>query len=348
MDKETRNGQPYAGAIKNTKSRDNGAKLVFDDPTLCAQFLRGYTDIDLLKQVQPEDIEDVSERFLPMFQEGRDSDCVKKIRLKDTSMFLIVIIEHQSSVHYDTAFRLLRYMVMVFTDYGAEQEQKQPGITSRKEFQYPPILPLVFYDGPGNWTAVRNFKERVQLNEVLGDYIPDFQYIVVPLSGFTNQELIEKRDELALFMLVDKLRNSADFSQLQDIPEAYLEEISKNSPDYMLKLLGRIFTVLLYRLNIPGEEIEKFTNKIERREINMLFANFEAYDVQETRRISRAEGKAEGVLEFLQDLGTVPDELRKRILEEQDMDKLGRWLKLAARAKSVEQFAEEIRNEQNK
>ena len=37
-----------------------------------------------------------------------------------------------------------------------------------------------------------------------------------------------------------------------------------------------------------------------------------------------------------------------RILEEQDMDKLGRWLKLAARAKSVEQFAEEIRNEQNK
>ena len=78
MDKETRNGQPYAGTIKNTKSRDNGAKLVFDDPTLCAQFLRGYTDIDLLKQVQPEDIEDVSERFLPMFQEGRDSDCVKK------------------------------------------------------------------------------------------------------------------------------------------------------------------------------------------------------------------------------------------------------------------------------
>ena len=27
MDKETRNGQPYAGAIKNTKSRDNGADL---------------------------------------------------------------------------------------------------------------------------------------------------------------------------------------------------------------------------------------------------------------------------------------------------------------------------------
>lgn len=33
--------------VKNRRTRDNGAKLVFDDPVLCAQFLRGYVDIDL-------------------------------------------------------------------------------------------------------------------------------------------------------------------------------------------------------------------------------------------------------------------------------------------------------------
>lgn len=52
--------------IKNSKTHDNGAKLIFEDPILCAQFLRGYTNIDILKDVQPEDIEDISERFLPM------------------------------------------------------------------------------------------------------------------------------------------------------------------------------------------------------------------------------------------------------------------------------------------
>ena len=66
--------------VKNKRVRDNGAKLIFDDPTLCAQFLRGYTDIELLKDVKPEHIEDISERFLPMWQEGRDSDSVKKPR----------------------------------------------------------------------------------------------------------------------------------------------------------------------------------------------------------------------------------------------------------------------------
>ena len=78
----------------------------------------------------------------------------------------------------------------------------------------------------------------------------------------------------------------------------------------------------------------------------MLFENFEAYDVQETRRISRSEGKAEGksedILDLLEDLGKVPDTLREVIMAEKDLDKLKKWHKTAARAKSVEQFQSEI------
>ena len=54
--------------LQNREAKDNGAKLVFDDPILCAQFLRGYLGIEILKDVRPEDIEDISERFLPMWQ----------------------------------------------------------------------------------------------------------------------------------------------------------------------------------------------------------------------------------------------------------------------------------------
>ena len=159
--------------VKNHEVRDNGAKLIFDDPILCAQFLRGCVDIDLLKDVNPEDIEDISERFLPMWQEGRDSDSVKKIHLKGQALYLITVIEHQSKVHYDMAFKLLRYIVMILTDYESEQEKLYPGITKTKDFKYPPILPIVYYEGTDTWTAVRNFKERVYLSDALGKYIPD-------------------------------------------------------------------------------------------------------------------------------------------------------------------------------
>ena len=45
-EKEQAGSRP-AEAVRNRRARDNGAKLIFEDPILCAQFLRGYTDIEL-------------------------------------------------------------------------------------------------------------------------------------------------------------------------------------------------------------------------------------------------------------------------------------------------------------
>lgn len=80
--------------------------------------------------------------------------------------------------------------------------------------------------------------------------------------------------------------------------------------------------------------MEQFTDQIRGGEFQMLFDSFEAYDVQETRRIS----KAEDVLELLAELGAVSEELRRTVMETKDLEKLKTWLKLAAKTESVEQF----------
>ena len=67
--------------ISNSKAEDNGAKLIFGNATLCAEFLRDYSGIDLLKNVSAEDITDVTERFIPMFTEERNADVVKQVRI---------------------------------------------------------------------------------------------------------------------------------------------------------------------------------------------------------------------------------------------------------------------------
>lgn len=342
-------------AVKNTRIKDSGAKLIFRDPVLCAQFLRGYTDIELLKDVQPEDIEDVTDQFLPLWQEERDSDSVKKIHLKgktDTdTLFVIALIEHQTKVDYDMSFRILRYIVFILTDYATEMQKKQKGINFTKAFRYPPVLPIVFYDGTERWTSALDFKDRTALSDLLGAYIPSFQYIVVPLSDFSNQELIDKQDELSLIMLIDKLRNSAEFHKLREIPEEYLENLSQHSPESLLKLIAKIISAFLHRLNVPQEEIGEFTDQIERRNFTMLFENFEAYDVQAERKKARelgmaeglAEGRAEGhatglaegraagraesILDLLEDLGPVSSEIREQILSEKDLDTLKVWNK---------------------
>ena len=64
--------------ISNSKVSDSGAKLIFGNATLCAQLLRDYSDIDILKDVRAEDIVDVTERFIPMFTEERNADVVRR------------------------------------------------------------------------------------------------------------------------------------------------------------------------------------------------------------------------------------------------------------------------------
>lgn len=58
------------------------------------------------------------------------------------------------------------------------------------------------------------------------------------------------------------------------------------------------------------------------------------------RRDAKAEGKAESVIEFLEELDTVPEKLKNRIMEENDLTLLSDWLKKAARAESIEGFIE--------
>ena len=114
--------------MNNTKKGDSGAKLIFGNEELVSQLLRNYSGLEILKDVQAEDIEDVTDKFVPMFEEERDSDVVKKIHLKgnEKPFFLISLIEHKSRVDYNVIMQLLRYMVFIWIDYEREMK-KQTG-----------------------------------------------------------------------------------------------------------------------------------------------------------------------------------------------------------------------------
>ena len=283
--------------VHNSKIHDNAAKIVFGDSTLCAQFLKGYTDIPFFTNIKPEDIEDVSSHFIPLFQESRDSDIVKKIQIENTELYLIALIEHQSDADADMSFRLLRYMVYVWTDYAATQEKLKPGITKSKDFLYPPILPIIYYEGTGQWTSALHFKDRVFMSDIFEEFIPDYKYLVIPLNKYSQEDLIEKGDELSAIFILNKLKSSSDFKHLKEIPEDYWNHLTQNTPPHILKLMSSVFSAFLHTINVPAEEINDLTDHITRRQFNMMFDSFEAYDVQETRRISREEGERAGRIE---------------------------------------------------
>ena len=52
----------------------------------------------------------------------------------------------------------------------------------------------------------------------------------------------------------------------------------------------------------------------------------------------KAEGKAEAVIELLEDIDTVPDEIREKILNESDLEVLRKWHKEQTKTDTMEEF----------
>ena len=299
-----------AQELLNTKTKDSSSKIIFGDPVLCSQFIRGYVNIPLLKEVQPEDIEDVTTRYVHMFTEERNSDVVKKVHLKEGEppFFLISLIEHKSSVDYNVVMQILRYMVFIWEDYEKEMERKQKGISKTKEFRYPPILPVIFYDGTDNWTAATCLKEKIFLSNVLTEYIPDFNCILVQLKDYSNEELMKRKDELSVVMMINKLREATEFKELEKVVSLpYLTEVTLHSPEYLLDIISQIIEILLLKLNVPLEEAAAFAGQVKERRMGELFANFKAYDVQETRRAEREIVVDEGIQKLISAIKELTD-----------------------------------------
>ena len=60
------------------------------------------------------------------------------------------------------------------------------------------------------------------------------------------------------------------------------------------------------------------------------------------KEIGMRNAKTEDIFSFLEDLGPIPEELRDKILQQKDLTVLSAWVKKAARAESIEAFAEAI------
>ena len=74
------------------------------------------------------------------------------------------------------------------------------------------------------------------------------------------------------------------------------------------------------------------------------------YDYDMDIKVQREEAKEEGIrlgtvnniMEFLEELGEIPEALKSKIMQEEKPDVLRRWLKLAAKAETIEEFEKSV------
>ena len=131
------------------------------------------------------------------------------------------------------------------------------------------------------------------LNDVFEPFIPQFTYKLIQLNSYTKSELIGKQDELSLVMLINKLQSIDDVEQFRSLPAEKVEEILKDTPDYLLDIIANVLRAFLRRENVPEEETETLVGKVKEKKMGELFANMDKMDIQaERRKTAEAEKKA--------------------------------------------------------
>ncbi len=276
------------GYFPETHIRDANSRIIFRNRKLTCQFLKDYTDLSIFENLQPEDIEDVTERYWAFLGVQFEGDTVKKVHIRDgegeRDIFVLPIVEHKTDVDYDVAMQMLRYMTVIWYDYKRQQESLKAGSTSRKNFRYPPIIPIVYYEGKENWTADPRLSDRISLRDGLEEYIPDFAYKLVRVHGYENDDLKKKHDEMSLVMMINRIQSPKDFADLINTSRDYVDEIYNRSTADIRAVYKDILWTLLRKMNVPVEEARDKLARLEENGMGYLFASMEKMDIQAERQ----------------------------------------------------------------
>ena len=111
-------------------------------------------------------------------------DLVYSVRVGKRRVLLYVLAEHQSKVDPWMAFRLLCYLVAIWTGYRAQHPRAK---------RLPAILPIVVHHSRTGWTAPVAFEDLLdadaELLGALGSFVPRFRFLLDDLSAQSDAQL---------------------------------------------------------------------------------------------------------------------------------------------------------------
>jgi hypothetical protein len=107
----------------------------------------------------------------------------------EQEVLIYILIEHQSSVDPIMPFRILSYITQVWDKQRREWEKDNIPIHN---WQFRPILPIVFYTGGQNWNKSLNMRQLIDLPLVLERFIPSHEILFLNLKDTPSEKLVTK------------------------------------------------------------------------------------------------------------------------------------------------------------
>ena len=319
---------------------DKGYKRIFSIKKNFLDFIKKYVGFEWMMCLTENDLELIDKEYVTDQFDTYESDLVYKVHTNNGDIYLFFLFELQSYNDFTMPFRLLVYMTAIWLDYfkNCDKDERR-----RKGYRLPAIMPIVLHNGEQSWTASHSFKNMIRHADLFGKYIVDFEYILVSVGQLTNAKIKESNTLVDNIFLADKKRTRQEW--IDGIAELMRRIWAMDTAD--LNEWITWFSHVIRELN--ENERKEFISQIKKGDEKIMCSSFErllnrekAEGKEEGRAEGKVEGKAEAVIELLEDLGNLSEALRNLIMEQKDFEVLHQWLKAAAKAKSIEDFEEDI------
>ena len=307
---------------------DKGYKRIFSIKKHFLHFIKKYIALDWMMELEEKDLELIDKEFITDQFDTYESDLVYKVYTKESVIYLFFLLELQSYNDFTMPFRLLIYMTAIWLDHFKNCDKNE---RSKKGYKLPAIMPIVLHNGERNWTASCRFRQMINNAELFGKYVVDFEYALVSVNTLTKSKISNSNTLIDNIFLADKKRTRQDWTD--GIAELMHRIRAMDTND--LNEWITWFSNVIRKLN-ENERGELITQLKEGDEKDMC-SSFERLLNKE-----KAEGKAEAVIELLEDLGDLSDSLKACIMEQTDLELLKKWHKAAAKATSIEEFEEAV------
>jgi predicted transposase/invertase (TIGR01784 family) len=194
------------------KIHDMGYKRILSQKKYFVGFLHDFIREDWAKEIREEDVELIDKEFILKDFKDKESDIIYRVRIGNRIVVFYFLLELQSKVDFTIPFRLLNYILglynRLFQDAGEKEREK-------KNYRLPVVVPCILYNGTGNWTAARSFREYLQGGDLFGEYAIDFRYILLDINRLTDEDLFAVGSIVSSVFVLDKKRK----------PEAFLASL---------------------------------------------------------------------------------------------------------------------------
>ncbi|MFA5905401.1 MAG: Rpn family recombination-promoting nuclease/putative transposase [Desulfobacula sp.] len=212
------------------------------------------------------------------------SDAVYTCRFYGVKITIALLFEHKSAPDNNLPFQLYRYIGNLWENTTKQKQARKP------------VIPIVLYHGKEAWRPGPLSSRFKNLPDAVKPFIPDFEYVFVDLSAYSNESIKKSMFTLAslrvALLIMKNIFNQEELeqhlTQFLEIGHSFFQE------EQGLKFLEAVINYILQATEIETDKLVKSITRVSEKGEEIAMTTAEKLR-QEGLRRGRQEGIQEGI-----------------------------------------------------